>query len=142
VKAFILAVTFCCSLAGADFSAAEAQTNLEKRAELYLKAAGEAMAEAKAAWRDGKTEVETEALKQVRQGIELAMKSLKDSGKDARRSPKYFKSAEISVRKMIRDLDNFRVAKGVDEREAIEQLLAYAHQAQEQLLLDIMTKKK
>jgi len=82
------------------------------------------------------------ALTGIRDGVELCVDSLEESGKNPRRSPKYFKRAEISLRKLNRQLEDLRVALSADDRAPVAALLAYTVRVQEDLLLGIFTKKK
>ena len=82
------------------------------------------------------------SLGNIRAGVELCVDSLEDSGKDPRRNSKYFKKAEIGLRKLNRQLDDVRIALSVDDRAPVAELLAYTRQVQEDLLLGIFTKKK
>jgi hypothetical protein len=134
-----IALTF---LLAFDLAPVLAEPNLEKRAEKAIIAAGAALDSARNAWREGRAAEQAEARQQVREAIDLSLKSLADSGKDARRSPKYFKRVEIELRKLIRRIDNFRIELSVDERPPVTDLQAYATISHEKLLLDIMTKKK
>jgi hypothetical protein len=138
-RALVLALA-CVAVCQADLSEALAEPNLEKRSEKAIKLAEQALDHASKAWKDGRDADEAAQLKAVRDGIDLCVQSLKDSGKDARKSPKYFKRAEITLRNIIRRLDSFRFAKGVDERAPLDHLLSHAHRVHEGILLDIMTK--
>jgi hypothetical protein len=125
-----------------DLAPVMAERNVEKRAEKAAKAAGDALDAARSAWREGRTAGQEAALKEVRDAVDLSLQSLKDSGKNAHRSPKYFKRVEIELRKLIRRLDNFRIEMSVDERPPVAELQAYTQKAHDKLLLDIMTKEK
>ena len=146
MRTLALAV-FCCvpwllPVAAADLAVVRAEPDLEKRSEKATTAASDAFAVAKKAFRDGDKAGETAALAEIHEAVNIAMKSLEDSGKDARRSPKYFKKAEIALRKLLRNLDDLRIAKSVEERKAIEDLIPVVLEAHDKVLLGIMTKKK
>lgn len=121
----------------ADIEAVKAEPNLEKRSEKALVYANASLDEAR-------KDLENPGghLDQVRAGIDLCVESLEATGKNARRSPKYFKRAEIEVRKLIRRLDSFRLELPLDDREPVDKLLKHAHQVQDDLVLGIMTRKK
>jgi hypothetical protein len=120
----------------------KAEPDLQKRSEKAMKAADTAFSAARRSYQDGQPDKEATALAELRDAVELAMLSLSESGKDARRNPKYFKKTEISLRKLIRQLEDHNFAKSVEEREPITKLIAFLHQAQDEVLLGIMTKKK
>ena len=130
------------TLVAGDLKSVRAEPDLEKRSEKALQAADEAFQSAKKAYKEGDAPAEAAGLASMREAVELAMKSLEESGKDARRSPKYFKKAEIELRKLIRNLDDFRFAKSAEERKPAEELLVVVHEAHDKVLLGIMTKKK
>ena len=130
------------TLAALDLTAVRNEPDLEKRSEKALEAADSAFQASKKAARDGEATTEAAGLATVHEAVDLAMKSLDETGKNARRSPKYFKKAEIALRKLIRNLDDFRFAKGADDRKPAEDLIAFVHEAHDKVLLGIMTKKK
>jgi hypothetical protein len=122
--------------------AVKAEPNLEKRSEKALLAAQHFLDQLrKSGDLHDRAAVQT-ALDDIRAGVELCVDSLRDSGKDARRSPKYFKKAEIGLRKLNRHLEDVRIALSADDRSPVAALLVYTHQVQDDLLLGIFTKKK
>jgi hypothetical protein len=125
----------------ADITTVMAEANLEKRSEKAMKNAHEALKRASKAYERGEKDVETAALAEVRESVLLAKTSLDDSGKNARRSPKYFKKAEIELRKLVRLLDNFRFAKGADERAPIDELIQLGNQIHDEWIAAIMGKR-
>ena len=139
----LLCLTLCVlPLGAAGLAAALAEPDLEKRSEKATQAAAEAFTAAKKLFREGDKPGEGAMLTEIREAVNLASKSLEDSHKDARRSPKYFKKAEIALRKLLRDLDDLRIAKSVDDRKRVEDLIAVVIEAHDKVLLGIMTKKK
>jgi hypothetical protein len=137
---------FCLSLVSAacclaDLDLVKAEPNLEKRSEKAFKNAHAAFDRARQAFKDGDAVAEANALGEVGQSIELGKQSLDESGKNPRRSPKYFKRAEIELRKLIRRLDNFRIEQSVDDRATVDKLLELGHRIHEELILGIMGKK-
>jgi chemotaxis regulatin CheY-phosphate phosphatase CheZ len=122
----------------ADLDTVLREANLEKRSEKAMKNAHGALDRARDAYKKGDAAAEAAALDEVRQSIELAKKSLDDSGKDPRRNSKYFKKAEIELRKLIRRLDEFMIEKSVDDRQPVEQILRLGHRIHEALIAGIM----
>jgi hypothetical protein len=125
----------------ADIATVMAEANLEKRSEKAMKNAHEALKRATSAHEHGDKDRETAALAEVRESVLLAKTSLDDSGKNARRSPKYFKKAEIELRKLIRLLDNFRFVKGAEDRAPIDQLIQLGNQVHDEWIAAIMGKR-
>jgi hypothetical protein len=134
----LLALAAACQ---ADIGTVMKEPNLEKRSEKAMQNAHDALSRATKAFQSGDPAVETAAVAEVRESILLAKTSLDDSGKNARRSPKYFKKAEIDLRKLIRLLDNYRNAKSIDDRQPAEELIQLGHQIHDGLIAAIMGKK-
>jgi hypothetical protein len=135
-------LAICALAADPALVAVKAEQNLEKRSEKALLAAQQFLDQLR---RSGDLHDHTTlqaALDNIRAGVELCVESLQASGKDPRRNPKYFKKAEIGLRKLNRQLEDVRVALSVDDRPTVAALLTYTHQVQEDLLLGIFTKKR
>ena len=141
MRTLALALVALAPLFAMDLATARAEPDLEKRSEKALAAADTAFQTTRSAFKNGDVTAEAAGLATVREAVELAVQSLQDSGKDARRSPKYFKKAEIALRKLTRSLEDFRFAKGADERAPAEGLIALALEAHDKVLTGIMTKK-
>ena len=122
--------------------AVKAESNLEKRSEKALQAAQGFLDELRKSGDLHDHDKLRTSLGNIRAGVELCVDSLEDSGKDPRRNSKYFKKAEIGLRKLNRQLEDVRIALSVDDRAPVAELLAYTRQVQEDLLLGIFTKKK
>lgn len=127
--------------APAEYPAVMAEPNLEKRSELALAEAETAITAAKQAYDQQKADEFRTRLVDVEQLAELSYKSLQDTGKRARRSPKYFKRAELRLRTIMRRLTGLGGEVSVDDRPLVESALARVNGVHEQLLHDIMTKK-
>ncbi len=125
-----------------DLEAVRREPNLEKRSELALANADSALDRARNAYQNGEDPSFKSSLAEVSESIGLCKQSLDESGKNARKSPKYFKKAEIGIRRLSRRLDNLRVEVSVEDRHLVEPVVARAHEFQEEILLLIMGKKK
>lgn len=126
-------------LAGLD--AVKAEPNLEKRSERALVNAEEALNDARQAWQAGDLGAYRGHVDEILQSVELSYKSLQDTGKRARRSPKFFKRAELNIRKLIKRLDAFEKEVDLEERDPVRTALKRVHEIHDQLVTDIMTKK-
>lgn len=143
-RTFALACLLAIGALASDpaLEAVKTEPNLEKRSEKALLAAQNILDQLrKGGDLHDQAKLQT-ALDNIRAGVELCVDSLQSSGKDARRSPKYFKKAEIGLRKLNRHLEDVRIALSADEREPVASLLVYTQQVQEDLLLGIFTKKR
>ncbi len=126
----------------ADLTAVRAEPNLEKRSDLALQNADAALTHARESYKAGDDKAHAAALEEFRQSLDLAKLSLDESGKNARRSPKYFKKAEIGIRQFIRRLDNLKIEMSVDDRAPLEALIERAHKIHDEILEEIMGKGK
>lgn len=124
-----------------DLDAIRKEPSLERRSEMALVNADGALDRAREAYGKGEDKVFQAALTEVGESIGLCKQSLDESGKNARKSPKYFKKAEIGIRRLSRRLDNLRIEVSVDDRPAVDPIVTRAHQLQEEILLAIMGKK-
>lgn len=141
----LLAVALLVALpaaARADLGAVKAEPNLEKRSDRALAHAHRALETASRAYKTGELKKVEASLAEALEAINLSEQSLRDSGKNPRRSPKHFKRAEIEIRKLIRRLDGLRDAMSVDDRPMVEALGRRAHEIHERLLNGIMSKKR
>ena len=82
-------------MAQSPVESAKAEPNLEKRSEKALQAAQKVLDELRRNGDLGDRAAVKSALGEIRAGVELCVDSLEASGKDARRSPKYFKKAVL-----------------------------------------------
>jgi hypothetical protein len=139
--ALILSLTFSGSLQ-ADLTRALAEKHLERRSALALENASTAYQRARTAYEKGESEEAASALAEVQESVSLAHTSLKATGKDARKSPKWFKRAEIDTRQLLRKLDGFHDAMSFSDRALIGAVKATVQQVHEELLRELMQGKK
>ena len=141
MKALLL-IPFCCGTLMADLTAVQAEPNLEKRSQAALVYAGQVLTESRKAYSAGDMEKTAALVDEVEKAVVMAETSLLDSKKDANKSPKYFKSAEIKTGELLRRLDAFSQDMSVVDRPVLEKLKVTMQEAHDRLLLSIMTKKK
>ena len=137
----ILSLTLAGSLY-ADLKRALAEKNLEKRSGLALENASTAFQIARAAYERGENEQVAGALAEVQESVNLAYTSLKATGKDARKSPKWFKRAELDTRQLLRKLENFHDAMSFSDRALIGTVKATVQQVHDEVLRELMEGKK
>jgi len=140
-RVLCLAAIWPLLVAAADLSAALAERNLEKRSHKALENAERALKAAQQAYQRGDLPHTQAALEELRASVELAHRSLQQTGKDPSRSPKHFKHAEIKTRELLRRLDHFRQGMAFDDRQAVEPVRAAIAAIHDDLLLGIMSKK-
>lgn len=124
-----------------DLESIRKEPNLEKRSELALANADAATDRARDGYQKGDDALFKAGLEEVAASLQLTKQSLDESGRNARKRPKYFKKAEIGIRRLSRRLDNFKIEVSVDYRSQVEPVAAQAHRLQEEILLAIMGKK-
>jgi hypothetical protein len=74
--------------------------------------------------------------------VELAETSLHQTGKNARKSPRWFKHAEIVTRDLLRRLDSFQQEMNAADRPMLDGVKGEVQQAHENLLLGVMGGKE
>ncbi len=134
---FVLALL----IAFADISAVKSEPDLEKRSELALANADHAIDEARQAYNSGNDQAQQAALNEVKEFVEASYDALEHSNKNPRRS-KYYKNAEMKVRALMRRLTSFREEVGFETRQSVDAVLKKLSDVHDQLINDVMSKKK
>ena len=124
-----------------DLAAIKLEPNLERRSERAMDNAAAAMDTARDASGAGEPEKARAALKELRESVDLAYQSLVDSGKSARRNPKFFKRAELKTRELMRRLEGLAQAIDSDDRPFVENVRDRVSKVHDDLIHDIMQKK-
>jgi hypothetical protein len=132
---------FSAGVMRADLKRALAETNLEKRSGLALENALAVLKAARAAYdKDDNDEVVKDAA-EILESVDLAAKSLAESGKNPRRSD-WYKKAEISTRELGRRLQDFQDQMSYADRPLLEKVKTRVQQVHEELLFGVMEGKK
>jgi hypothetical protein len=124
-----------------DLAAIKLEPNLERRSERALDNASAVMDSARDASSAGDSVKIKAALEEVRESVDLAYQSLVDSGKSARRNPKFFKRAELKTRELMRRLEGLAQAVDSDDRTFVESVRERVSKVHDDLIQDIMQKK-
>jgi hypothetical protein len=124
-----------------DLAAIKLEPNLERRSERALDNASAAMDAARDASSAGESEKVKAAVEELRDSVDLAYQSLVDSGKSARRSPKFFKRAELKTRELMRRLEGLAQAVDAEDRVFVVSVRDRVSQVHDNLIQDIMQKK-
>jgi hypothetical protein len=125
----------------ADLKQAMAEPNLEKRSRLALENASAAYQAARSAYDAGENEKVTAAALEITESVDLAYTSLVKTGKDPRRSPKWFKQAEIETRNLLRRIEGFQQQMSFSDRELLDKAKAKVQQVHDDLLVGLMEGK-
>lgn len=135
--AFLLALL----IAFGDVTALKSEPDLEKRSELALTNAEKSMDEARQAYNGGDEKVTQAALDELAESVDLSYDALQHAHTPPRRS-KYYKRAELRVRALMRRLTGFRDEVSFEARQPIEAAIKKLSDVHDQLIADIMSKKK
>jgi hypothetical protein len=126
----------------ADLKQALGEPNLEKRSQLALDNARTAYKAARAAYDKGENDQTAAAIHEMEESVDLAYASLTKTGKDPRKSPKYFKKAEIDTRELMKHIDAFENSMSFSDRAMLEKLKAKVQQVHDDLLVGLMEGKR
>jgi uncharacterized protein YfcZ (UPF0381/DUF406 family) len=122
-----------------DLASIKQEPNLERRSERALDNASSAMDLARDASSD---EAKLKpALEELRDSVDLCYQSLVDSGKSARRNPKFFKKAELKTRELMRRLEGLAQAVDSEDRAFVETVRERVAKVHDDLIQEIMKKK-
>jgi hypothetical protein len=121
---------------------ARAEPNLGKRSALAMDNAVAALKEVRAAYNAGDLEKVRAKAREVEESVGLAYDSLEKTGKDPRRSPRWFKRAEIESNELLRNLDAVQRDMNFEDRPILDQTKEKVQQVHEDLLTGLMGGKK
>ncbi len=138
--AFALACAAVAFAAGLDDVRAE--QNLEKRSKLAIDYADSAIDSARKLYAAGDYKAALDSLAEVREAVDLSHDSLEDTGKNARKHSKPFKKAELGIRELLRRLKGLELDFGVDDREAVIAVERHLQKLHDDLIAEIMSKRK
>jgi hypothetical protein len=125
-----------------DLNTVKQEPNLERRSDLALEHANEELDAARDAFNANDLAKMQATLAEITDSVDLSYQSLLDTGKDARRSPKFFKRAELKTRDLLRRLDGLEQVVDVDSRAAVDKVRDRVSDVHDNLLKSIMSKKK
>lgn len=135
-------LVFAASAAAPSLEAVRAEPDPEKRARAALEYADAALTASRTAYMASDYKKSLASLDQVRQAAELCLESLDATGKNARKSPKHFKRAEIGTNELLRRLRSLENDFGVDDRPRVLEVEQRVQEIHDELIARIMGKKK
>src|SRR5579862_4336463 len=141
----LLVITLClftANLWAADLASIQQEPSLERRSQLAMDYAGSALDAARTAYQASDLEKTKTSLGEVGDAVDLAYDSLQQTGKEARRDPKFFKRTELATRQLLRRIEGMAEAMNFEDRSLIDKLREKVAAIHEDLLQDIMGKKK
>ena len=125
-----------------DLNSLQQEPNLEKRNQLAIESANSALDAARTAYQANDLDKTRASLDEAGEAVSVAYDSLKQTGKEARRDPKFFKKTELATRQMLRRIEGMAEAMNFEDRALIDKLRERVTAIHENLLQDIMAKKK
>lgn len=144
-KRFVLALALTLAggaAASTELDAARAEANLEKRSKLALDNAASALRSAREAYQAGDTTTVTAKTDEIGESVDLAYNSLTETGKNPRKSPKWFKHAEMETRELTRRLEDFAQQMNYNDRAILDKIRARVEQVHDELLTGLMEGRK
>ena len=144
-KRFVLALALTLAggaAASTELDAVRAEANLEKRSKLALDNAASALRSAREAYQAGDTATVTVKTDEIGESVDLAYNSLTETGKNPRKSPKWFKHAEMETRELTRRLEDFAQQMNYNDRAILDKTRARVEQVHDELLTGLMEGRK
>lgn len=121
-----------------DLDSIRKEPKFEKRADLAIDFAERLAGQLSKMYDTAEWSEVQKRLEEVAQAAELSLAALRDSGKNARKSPKHFKRSELKSRSILRRLESFHTQVNFDDRAPVEAVIARVRKVQEALLHEIM----
>jgi len=126
---------------GDELAQARAEPNLEKRARLALDESAAALEAARSDYQKGDNDRVAADAARIVDSVDLAFLSLNQTGKDPRKSSRWFKYAEIQTRGLLRKLDSLERDMSYADRPMLEKAKTEVQQVHDKLLLGLMEGK-
>ena len=124
-----------------DLTEVNSEPNLERRSERALDNAMAALTAAHDSYVAGNQAAAQSALDEVRDSVDVAHQSLKDSGK-APRNNKYYKRAELRTRELARHLEGLRETFSLVDRPLVDRVRDHVNEVHDILLQGILGRKR
>jgi len=128
-------------LAFADLASVKSEPDLNHRSELALNNAEEKIDAARKAYEAGDTAAEAADVQEVADSVVLCYEALEQSHTAPRKS-RYYKRAELRISAMMRRLTALRDQVSFDFRPNVEAALKKLSDIHDEVLSEIMSKKK
>jgi len=119
-----------------------AEPNLEKRSALAMDNAVSALKEARAAYTAGDLQKVAAKIMELEESVDLSYASLEKTGRDPRRSPRWFKRAEIESRDLLRSIETLEHDMSIEDRSILEKTKKRVEIVHDSLLRGLMEGKR
>lgn len=137
-----LLASFWTAAAGGDLASIRAERDLERRYWHALEYASGQIQSARKHYQDGRIDAFEAALREVPEAVELCDQTLRATGKNPSKRPKHFKRAELKMRDIMKHLTGLEQEVDFEERGMVTKVKGRVNQIHEELLLDIMGRRK
>ncbi len=128
-------------LAFASLDTVKSEPDLNRRSELALMNADQKIDEARQAYQEGNEAAEKADIQEVAESVTLCYQALEKVRGEPRKN-KYYKRAELKVSALMRRLSGFRDEVSFDFRANVDDALKRLSDIHDELLSDIMSRKK
>lgn len=128
-------------LAFFDLAAVKSEPDLNRRSDMALANAEEKLDAARQAYMAGNDAAEAADIQEVGDSVALCYESLEQTHEAPRKS-RYYKRAELKVSALMRQLSGFRDEVDFEFRPKVDVVLKKVSDIHDQLLSDIMSRKK
>ncbi|HXS96157.1 MAG TPA: hypothetical protein VN736_16245 [Candidatus Limnocylindrales bacterium] len=118
------------------------EPDLNKRSKIALENALTAYDAARKAYDSGNLDTMATDVQEIIDSVNLAKISLDQTGKDPRKSPKWFKNAEMMTRDLSRRLDAFQQDMSFADRPLLDKVKERVLQVHDDLLMGLMEGKR
>lgn len=142
LSSVLLSLVLAGFAAGSDLDAIKAEPNLERRSERALENGKRAVEDARAAFDAGDFAKMQTALNEVAESVDVSYAALSETRKSPRKSPKYFKKAEMTIGDMLRRLKSLESDASVEDRPMVQKTERQLHEIRDNIVSGIMSKKK
>ncbi len=138
----LLALLPVACVSGADLKAALAERDLGRRSKLALDNAEQVLKAVRETYQKGDNQALGPLIKELDESVTLAWDSLESTGKNPRKSPKWFKQAEIETRNLLKKVDSLQHDMGFEDRPMLDQAKARLQKVHDDLLVGLMEGKR
>jgi hypothetical protein len=136
-----IGLVFAAGVWAFDLKAALAEHDLGKRSKLALDNAGSALKAAREAYQQGENAALIAAANELQESVDLAWESLESTGKNPRKSPRWFKQAEIETRNLLKKLETLQHDMSFEDRPLLDKAKARLQKVHDDLLVGLMEGK-
>lgn len=93
-------------------------------------------------YQEGRIEEMQKSLGELQEAVQICDDTLRGTGRNPSKSPKHFKRAELKEREILRRLRTLEDEVGVEERSIVTKVRTKVSELHDELLYDIMGRRK